>query len=83
MPDSEVKVTGLRYHCNAQRLWRRMVNIRTSLGLALHAIGDRKSQQVLEQSLAIALDNTLNILIIYRSIYKKIKLLNILIYIKI
>lgn len=37
MPDSEVKVGGLR-----------------SLGLALHAIGDRKSQQVLEQSLAIA-----------------------------
>ncbi|MBW4507195.1 MAG: CHAT domain-containing protein [Scytonematopsis contorta HA4267-MV1] len=37
MPDSEVKVSGLR-----------------SLGLALHAIGDSKSQQVLEQSLATA-----------------------------
>ncbi len=37
MPDSEVKVSGLR-----------------SLGLALHAIGDNKSQQVLEQSLAAA-----------------------------
>ncbi|NJM23251.1 MAG: CHAT domain-containing protein [Richelia sp. SM1_7_0] len=37
MPDSEVKVSGLR-----------------SLGLALHAIGDDKSQQVLEQSLATA-----------------------------
>jgi CHAT domain-containing protein len=37
MPDSEVKVSGLR-----------------SLGLALHAIGDAKSQQVLEQSLATA-----------------------------
>jgi len=37
MPDSEVKVSGLR-----------------SLGLALHAIGDGKSQQVLEQSLATA-----------------------------
>jgi tetratricopeptide (TPR) repeat protein len=37
MPDSEVKVSGLR-----------------SLGLALQAIGDGKSQQVLEQSLAIA-----------------------------
>ncbi|WP_392533746.1 CHAT domain-containing protein [Nostoc sp. C117] len=37
MPDSEVKVSGLR-----------------SLGLALHAIGDGKSQEVLEQSLAIA-----------------------------
>jgi CHAT domain-containing protein len=37
MPDSEVKVSGLR-----------------SLGLALHAIGDRKSQQLLEQSLAAA-----------------------------
>ncbi|MDZ8223761.1 CHAT domain-containing protein [Nostoc sp. ChiVER01] len=37
MPDSEIKVSGLR-----------------SLGLALHAIGDDKSQQVLEQSLAIA-----------------------------
>jgi CHAT domain-containing protein len=37
MPDSEVKVSGLR-----------------SLGLALLMIGDGKSQQVLEQSLAIA-----------------------------
>ncbi|MEB3215499.1 MAG: CHAT domain-containing protein [Nostocales cyanobacterium 94392] len=37
MPDSEVKVSGLR-----------------SLGLALHAIGDSKSQQILEQSLDIA-----------------------------
>lgn len=37
MPDSDVKVSGLR-----------------SLGLALHAIGDGKSQQVLEQSLAIS-----------------------------
>ncbi|MEA5507388.1 CHAT domain-containing protein [Halotia wernerae UHCC 0503] len=37
MPDSEVKVSGLR-----------------SLGLALHAIGDRESQQVLEKSLATA-----------------------------
>ncbi|WP_445638105.1 CHAT domain-containing protein [Nostoc sp. DSM 114161] len=37
MPDSEIKVSGLR-----------------SLGLALHAIGDGKSQEVLEQSLAIA-----------------------------
>ncbi len=37
MPDSEVKVSGLR-----------------SLGLALRAIGDSKSQQVLEQSLASA-----------------------------
>lgn len=37
MPDSEVKVSGLR-----------------SLGLALNAIGDNKSQQVLEQSLATA-----------------------------
>jgi CHAT domain-containing protein len=37
MPDSEVKVSGLR-----------------SLGLALHAIGDRNSQQVLAQSLATA-----------------------------
>lgn len=37
MPDTSVKVSGLR-----------------SLGLALHAIGDGKSQQVLEQSLAIA-----------------------------
>ncbi|WP_413173829.1 CHAT domain-containing protein [Anabaena azotica] len=37
MPDSEIKVSGLR-----------------SLGLALHAIGDSKSQEVLEQSLAIA-----------------------------
>ncbi|BAZ40843.1 TPR repeat protein [Calothrix sp. NIES-4101] len=37
MPDSEVKVSGLR-----------------SLGLALHAIGDTQSQQVLEQSLATA-----------------------------
>jgi CHAT domain-containing protein len=37
MPDSEVKVSGMR-----------------SLGLALHAIGDAKSQEVLEQSLAIA-----------------------------
>ncbi|PAX52903.1 CHAT domain-containing protein [Brunnivagina elsteri] len=37
MPDSEVKVSGLR-----------------SLGLALHAIGDGKSQQVLKQSLATA-----------------------------
>jgi CHAT domain-containing protein len=37
MPDSEIKVTGLR-----------------SLGLALHAIGDGKSSQVLEQSLATA-----------------------------
>lgn len=37
MPDSEVKVSGLR-----------------SLGLALHVIGDSKSQQVLEQSLATA-----------------------------
>jgi CHAT domain-containing protein len=37
MPDSEVKVSGLR-----------------SLGLALHAIGDKNSQQVLEQSLATA-----------------------------
>ena len=37
MPDSSVKVNGLR-----------------SLGLALRAIGDGKSQQVLEQSLAIA-----------------------------
>ncbi|MEH1873640.1 CHAT domain-containing protein [Nostoc sp.] len=37
MPDSEIKVSGLR-----------------SLGLALHAIGDNKSQQVLEQSLATA-----------------------------
>ncbi|OKH55200.1 hypothetical protein NIES2101_04340 [Calothrix sp. HK-06] len=37
MPDSEVKVNGLR-----------------SLGLALRAIGDSKSQQVLEQSLALA-----------------------------
>jgi CHAT domain-containing protein len=37
MPDSEVKVSGLR-----------------SLGLALHTIGDRNSQQVLEQSLAVA-----------------------------
>jgi CHAT domain-containing protein len=37
MPDSEIKVSGLR-----------------SLGLALLMIGDGKSQQVLEQSLAIA-----------------------------
>jgi CHAT domain-containing protein len=37
MPDSEVKVSGLR-----------------SLGLALHAIGDSKSQQVLSESLAVA-----------------------------
>ncbi|AKG20333.1 CHAT domain-containing protein [Calothrix sp. 336/3] len=37
MPDSEVKVSGLR-----------------SLGLALQAIGDPKSQQVLEESLATA-----------------------------
>jgi CHAT domain-containing protein len=37
MPDSEIKVSGLR-----------------SLGLALDAIDDSKSQQVLEQSLAIA-----------------------------
>ncbi len=37
MPDSEVRVSGLR-----------------SLGLALHVIGDAKSQQVLEQSLASA-----------------------------
>ncbi|WGV25574.1 CHAT domain-containing protein [Halotia branconii] len=37
MPDSEIKVSGLR-----------------SLGLALHAIGDTRSQQVLEQSLATA-----------------------------
>lgn len=37
MPDSEIKVSGLR-----------------SLGLALHAIGDQKSQIVLEQSLATA-----------------------------
>ncbi|MCF4968540.1 hypothetical protein CV014_16140 [Nostoc sp. CMAA1605] len=37
MPDSEIKVSGLR-----------------SLGLALHAIGDQKSQIVLEQSLAAA-----------------------------
>lgn len=37
MPDTSVKVSGLR-----------------SLGLALHAIGDGKSQQVLEQSLAVA-----------------------------
>ncbi|MEH2169706.1 MAG: CHAT domain-containing protein [Nostoc sp.] len=37
MPDSEIKVSGLR-----------------SLGLALQMIGDSKSQQVLEQSLAIA-----------------------------
>lgn len=37
MPDSEVKVSGLR-----------------SLGLALQAIGDEKSQLVLEQSLAAA-----------------------------
>lgn len=37
IPDSEVKVSGLR-----------------SLGLALHAIGDSQSQQVLAQSLAIA-----------------------------
>ncbi|MDZ8189620.1 MAG: CHAT domain-containing protein [Nostoc sp. ChiSLP02] len=37
MPDSEVKVSGLR-----------------SLGLALHAIGDPQSQEVLEQSLATA-----------------------------
>ncbi len=37
MPDSEIKVSGLR-----------------SLGLALQMIGDDKSQQVLEQSLAIA-----------------------------
>jgi len=37
MPDSEIKVSGLR-----------------SLGLALHAIGDAKSQEVLEQSLAAA-----------------------------
>ncbi|OCQ99876.1 hypothetical protein BCD64_01970 [Nostoc sp. MBR 210] len=37
MPDSEIKVSGLR-----------------SLGLALHAIGDRNSQSVLEQSLATA-----------------------------
>jgi CHAT domain-containing protein len=37
MPDSEVKISGLR-----------------SLGLALHAIGDNRSQEVLEQSLAIA-----------------------------
>lgn len=37
MPDSEVKVSGLR-----------------SLGFALNAIGDSKTQQVLEQSLAIA-----------------------------
>jgi CHAT domain-containing protein len=37
IPDSEVKVSGLR-----------------SLGLALHAIGDGKSQQVLQQSLDIA-----------------------------
>lgn len=37
MPDSEIKVSGLR-----------------SLGLALHAIGDAKSQEVLEQSLATA-----------------------------
>ncbi|MEH1940488.1 MAG: CHAT domain-containing protein [Nostoc sp.] len=37
MPDSEVKVSGLR-----------------SLGLALQMIGDARSQEVLEQSLAIA-----------------------------
>lgn len=37
MPDSEIKVSGLR-----------------SLGLALHAIGDGKSQEILEQSLATA-----------------------------
>ncbi|MEH2347602.1 MAG: CHAT domain-containing protein [Nostoc sp.] len=37
MPDSEIKVSGLR-----------------SLGLALYAIGDTRSQQVLEQSLATA-----------------------------
>ncbi|MBD2451174.1 CHAT domain-containing protein [Nostoc sp. FACHB-152] len=37
MPDSEIKVSGLR-----------------SLGLALHAIGDARSQEVLEQSLATA-----------------------------
>lgn len=37
MPDSEIKVSGLR-----------------SLGLALHAIGDQRSQQILEQSLATA-----------------------------
>ncbi|GAA6616462.1 CHAT domain-containing protein [Scytonema sp. NUACC26] len=37
MPDSDVKVSGLR-----------------SLGMALHASGDGKSQEVLEQSLAIA-----------------------------
>lgn len=37
MPDSEVKVSGLR-----------------SLGLALYAIGDDKSQQVLSESLAVA-----------------------------
>lgn len=37
MPDSEVKVSGLR-----------------SLGLALHAVGDNQSQEVLEQSLNIA-----------------------------
>lgn len=37
MPDSEVKVSGLR-----------------SLGLTLHAIGDNKSQLILEQSLATA-----------------------------
>ncbi|MDJ0797398.1 MAG: CHAT domain-containing protein [Calothrix sp. MO_167.B12] len=36
MPDSEVKVSGLR-----------------SLGLALHAIGDGKSQEVLQASLAV------------------------------
>ncbi|MBG1241221.1 hypothetical protein [Nostoc sp. NZL] len=39
MPDSEVKVSGLR-----------------SLGLALQIISDGKSQQILEQSLAIALE---------------------------
>ncbi|MEA5513408.1 CHAT domain-containing protein [Nodularia sp. UHCC 0506] len=43
MPDSEVKVSGLR-----------------SLGLALHAIGDSQSQQVLEESLATANKITAN-----------------------
>ncbi len=38
MPDSDVKVSGLR-----------------SLGMALHASGDSKSQEVLEQSLVIAI----------------------------
>ena len=37
MPDSEVKISGLR-----------------SLGLALHAIGDSQSQEVLQESLALA-----------------------------